>query len=224
MFSSCSQSHHVPEPKAQGDGEQSMRCPARRWKTSLQSNMENSAWWVSMLYIPNSSQPQVDLKSYLVPLLPASPWREDVLPEGQHLGKALYLQIQSSPSSTHSGRFCSWKMQLRTTLGSSSAWLQAWGSTRAQEQGRAWRARSAPRHAFSTSASRWPGCPSKLLGNKQQVSPSHRQMELQNTNVARNKNLLMCTQSDFLPFFLPTTTKANIHASIAANPSPSEQR
>lgn len=139
--------------------------------------------------------------------------RDDVLPEGQLLGKALYLLVQSSPSSTHSGRFCSWKMQPRTTLGSSSAWLQAWGSTRAQEQGRAWRARSAPLHAFSTSASRWLGCPSKLLGTQGQASPSHRQMELQNTNVAPNKNLLMCTQSDFfaLP---PPPNKQNQHTCI----------
>lgn len=97
-----------------------------------------------------------------------SPLRKvDTLPggaRGQLLGKALLLRAQSSPSSTQSGRVCSWKMQPRTTLGSSSAWLQAWGSTRAQEQGRAWRARSAPRHIFSTSASRWPGFPSKLLG------------------------------------------------------------
>lgn len=86
---------------------------------------------------------------------------------------------QSLPSSIHSGRVCSWKMHPRTTLGSSSAWLQAWGSTRAQEQGRVWRARSAPRHAFSTSESRWPAFPSKLL-QKTQGQMLHKEMGWQN--------------------------------------------
>lgn len=38
-----------------------------------------------------------------------------------------------SPSSSHTIRFCSWKMRSRTTFTSSSAWHQDWASTQAHE-------------------------------------------------------------------------------------------
>lgn len=167
----------------------------------------------------------MDLKCYLVLLLPASPWRERTC----YLKDSSWGRLFTSWFSHHhpqptAGGFapgrCSpvppWAVLLR-------------GSRHGAPRGPRSRAGhgepaqhlcmpSAPPHPAGQAA------PASSWGTQGQASPSHRQMELQNTNVAPNKNLLMCTQSDFFALPPPPTNKTNIHASIAANPSPSEQR
>lgn len=70
-------------------------------------------------------------------------------------------------SSTHTILVCSWKMWARTTFTRSSALLQDWGSTHTHEQGKVWRTHWSLWHFFSTSDSRCPGFPNRLLERTQ---------------------------------------------------------
>lgn len=70
-------------------------------------------------------------------------------------------------SSTHTILVCSWKMWARTTFTRSSELPQDWGSTHTHEQGKVWRTHSSLWHFFSTSDSRCPSFPNRLLERTQ---------------------------------------------------------
>ena len=76
---------------------------------------------------------------------------------------SLLPQPRPLPHSAHTSRACSCRIRPRTTLASSSEWPPSWAGTCTQEQGSPQSACSELRHCRSSSESRQPGRPSRLL-------------------------------------------------------------